>query len=246
MSTFLDKIKSNRNVNVKFLGVLFGTIAILALTKYFHDSSYVQHVFQTIDELGIWAPFIYVLLYVLMSGIFMPSIVFKVFAGTIFGVFMGIIWVSLASSISSLIKFLLARYFLQDKIHQKIQKNEGMRRLDALIERDGWKMLLLLRNVPVANSMFLNYICGVTQMKVRDFVVASFIGRLPTTFLYVYLGYLVGYSSGIDGTNDTRVTFEWILLWIGLLASVALTYYVIYISKKLVQEESSVEESFQN
>ncbi len=235
MKSVLSKLYSKDNL--KFVLILLATVGLVLITKYFQGNVYVQAMFERIDGLGIWAPLLYILLYVCMSGIFMPSIVFKVFAGTIFGVFFGVLWVSIASTISSLIKFLLARYFLQEKINRRIQNNPSMRKMDMMIERDGWKILLLLRNVPVANSLFLNYICGVTKMPVWDFVFGSFVGRLPTSFLYVYLGYLVGYSAGIDGTNETRVTFEWILLWVGLLATVALSYYVIYISRKMVQED---------
>ena len=236
MSSLIQKIKGEDNLILKCLIVGGFAFLVVWLTKSLQGSAIVQQMFERIDSLGFWAPILYISVYILMSGIFMPSIVFKVFAGTIFGVAYGILWVSVASTISSFLKFLLARYFFKDSINKKIDSNEKMKKIDQLIEKDGWKMLLLLRNIPVANSMFLNYICGVTKMSSRDFVVASFIGRLPTTFLYVYLGFLVGYSSGIDSANETRITFEWVMLWFGLLASIGLAYYVIYVSKKLVDE----------
>lgn len=235
-SKLIAKIRGADDIHLKCLGAGLVVLCLWMFTKNVQGSHLIQQFFAYIQKLGLWAPVLYVALYILMSGIFLPSIVFKVFAGTVFGVFQGVLWASVAACISSWIKFLLARYFFRDSVNKKIQASERWRRLDLLIEKEGWKILLLLRNIPVGNALFLNYVCGVTKMPSRDFVLASFIGRLPTTFLYVYLGYLVGYTSGIDGANATRVTFEWVLLWIGLLATVGLTYYVIYISKKLLNE----------
>lgn len=237
--SLITKIRGSQDINLKCLVVGIFSLLVVWLAKQLEGNIYIQQLFTRIDHLGFWTPVLFILLYILMSGVFIPSVVFRVFAGTIFGVFQGVLWVSIGATISSYIKFLLARYLFQDTINKKIQNNESLKKMDELIKKDGWKMLLLLRNIPVANAMFLNYICGVTKMPSRDFVLASFVGRLPTTFLYVYLGYLVGYTSGIDGANQTRVTFEWVLLWAGLLASIGLTYYGIYISKKIVTEDLS-------
>lgn len=239
ISSLITRIRGDQDVNLKCLAVGLSSLLVVWLAKHFQGNVYIQQLFDRIDHLGFWTPVFFVVLYIFMSGIFIPSVVFRVFAGTIFGVFQGVLLVSIGATISSYIKFLMARYLFQDTINRKIQNNESLKKLDDLIEKDGWKMLLLLRNIPVANAMFLNYICGVTKMSSRDFILASFIGRLPTTFLYVYLGYLVGYTSGIDGADQTRITFEWVMLWAGLLASVGLTYYVIYISKKMVSEDLS-------
>lgn len=235
-SELIAKIRGTDDTNLKCLGAGLIVLGVYLFSKNLQGSAIVQQFFENIRSLGWWAPLLYVVLYILMSGVFLPSAVFKVFAGTVFGVFQGVLVASLAACISSYIKFLLARYFFRDSINRKIQRNPKWQRLDRLIEREGWKMLLMLRNIPVGNALFLNYVCGVTKMPSRDFVLASFVGRLPQTFVYVYLGYLVGYSSGIDGANPTRVTFEWVLLWMGLLATVGLTYYVIYISKKLLED----------
>lgn len=232
----LEKIRGTDDIHLKCVGAGLLVLGVYLFSKNVQGAAIVQQFFEGVRNMGWWAPVLYVLLYILMSGIFLPSIVFKVFAGTAFGIFHGVILASVAACISSYIKFLLARYFFQDSINKKIKANAKWQRLDMLIEKEGWKMLLLLRNIPVGNALFLNYVCGVTKISSKDFVLASFIGRLPTTFVYVYLGYIVGYSSGIDGANPTRVTFEWVLLWIGLLATVGLTYYVIYISKKILEE----------
>ncbi|MCA9402809.1 MAG: TVP38/TMEM64 family protein [Candidatus Omnitrophica bacterium] len=232
----IARLRGPDDINLKCLGAGLIVLGVYLFSKYLQDSELVRQFFENIRSLGWWAPVLYVVLYIVMSGVILPSAVFKVFAGTVFGVFQGVLVASLAACISSYIKFLLARYFFRDTINKKIQANPKWKRLDLLIEKEGWKILMLLRNIPVGNALFLNYVCGVTKMPSRDFVVASFVGRLPQTFVYVYLGYLVGYTSGIDGTNPTRVTFEWILLWMGLLATVGVTYYVVYISKKLLED----------
>ncbi|MBZ0167028.1 MAG: VTT domain-containing protein [Candidatus Omnitrophica bacterium] len=235
-SKLIAKIRGADDIHLKSVGAALIVLVLWIFSKNLQGNVFIQEFFASIQQLGLWAPVLYVVFYILLSGILLPSVVFKIFAGTVFGVFHGVLLASVAACISSWIKFLFARYFFQESISKKIQASAKWRRLDRLIEREGWKMLLLLRNIPAGNALFLNYLCGVTKMSSRDFVLSSFVGRLPTTFLYVYLGYLVGYSSGIDGANPTRVTFEWVLLGVGLLATVALTYYVIHLSKKLLDD----------
>jgi len=233
-----EKIKGEDNLHFKAIFFLATMALILGLSKLYHGNIYLQQLMNRLDGLGVWwAPIVYIGMYILMSGIFFPSIVFKVLAGTLFGIFGGVVFASIAATISSLIKFSLARYFFRETISKRIYRNETLKTIDYAIKEDGWKVLLLLRNIPVFNSMFLNYLCGVSKIRMRDFVTASFIGRLPTTLMYVYLGYLAGYVSGIKRVDQAQINYEWILLWIGLCASVGLAYYVIYLSKKIFNEK---------
>lgn len=72
--------------------------------------------------------------------------------------------------------------------------------IDAAIAEHGFKIVLLLRLSPVFPFNLLNYALGLTRVQVRDYVLASFIGMLPGTALYVYLGSLVTRASELIHT----------------------------------------------
>lgn len=236
MDELWEKIKGEDNIHLKLIVSVVVIGFIFVSVHLFQGNVVVQEFFGQVEQSGWKAPFIYTLLYILISGILIPSIVFKIFAGTLFGILEGVLVISVASTISSMIKFLLARYFFRQTISKKVNRKQNLKAIDSLIERDGWKVLVLLRNVPVINGMFLNYICGVTKMSLNHFVWASFLGRLPTTFMYVYLGYLVGYTSGLETKTGVQTTMEWAMLFIGLAATIGVSYYVFHLSKKILSE----------
>lgn len=234
ISTFL---KSKIFKKLLICGLLFLGIIILSVALKNHINFEVLT--ADIKSLGIWGPIFYALLYVTISGVLIPSILFKVFAGVFFGIIEGIVIITIASTISSLIKFLFARYLFRNEILKKINQNPKWQQIDQLIEKDGWKVLILLRNIPVANALFLNYICGVTKISAFEFSWASLVGRLPATTLYVYFGYLTGHTAGLTPSNLTpsigaidTAAGQWIL-WLGLISTIAFSFYAIHLSKKL-------------
>ena len=131
------EFKNIKNLNFKAMVFALMLLIVVVLTKSVMNPAYMEQLVTGIDQLGVWAPVLYVGLYILISGILLPSIVFKVFAGTLFGVFYGVVFASIAATISSLIKFLLARYFFKDAIMQKINSSERSLKIDKLIEKKG-------------------------------------------------------------------------------------------------------------
>ena len=132
--------------------------------------------------------------------------------------------------------FRILKYFFKDRIQKKINKNEKLAAIDDLIEKDGWKMLMMLRNVPIINSMFLNYICGITKMTFSRFAIASLIGRLPTSIMYVYIGYMARYAYGMQRADYTHV--DRYIIYLGLFAAVGSTLYLIYLCKKTLKKKA--------
>ena len=62
--------------------------------------------------------------------------------------------------------------------------------MDEAVGREGFKIVALLRLSPLFPFSVLNYALGLTRVRLRDFVLASWLGMLPGTALYVYLGSL--------------------------------------------------------
>ena len=79
---------------------------------------------------------------------------------------------------------------------------------------------------PVFPFNLLNYAFGLTQVRVLDYVLASWAGTLPGTILYVYLGSLAGDLTRVAISGANRSPAEWLLYAVGLLATVAVAVYV--------------------
>jgi pyruvate/2-oxoglutarate dehydrogenase complex dihydrolipoamide dehydrogenase (E3) component/uncharacterized membrane protein YdjX (TVP38/TMEM64 family) len=129
----------------------------------------------------------YFALYIAATALSIPgAIILTLGAGALFGVIEGSILVSFASSIGASLAFLTARFLLRDGA---LARFPGLfARIDQGIARDGALYLLSLRLAPVVPFVAVNLLAGLTQLSLRRFYLASQIGMLPATLIYVNAG----------------------------------------------------------
>ena len=103
------------------------------------------------------------------------------------------------------------------------------------VARGGWKIVGLLCLSPVVPFNVLNYAFGVTRVSLRDYVIASWIGMMPGTLLYVYLGSVAGDLAGAGG-RASRTPAEWAFYAVGLVATIAVTVFVTRLARRALAE----------
>ena len=96
--------------------------------------------------------------------------------------------------------------------------------------------MALTRLSPVFPFNLLNYAFGLTQVRVRDYVIASWAGTLPGTILYVYLGSLAGDLTRVATGGAKRSPAQWLLYAVGLLATIAVAIYVTRVSNRALKQ----------
>ncbi|MBU6430416.1 MAG: VTT domain-containing protein, partial [Cyanobacteria bacterium REEB65] len=101
------------------------------------------------------------------------------------------------------------------------------------VAAEGWKIVLLTRLSPVFPFNLLNYAFGITEVSLKDYFFASWIGMLPGTILYVYAGSLAGDLAAL-GRGRARGPLEWTFYAIGLAATVAVTLYITRVARKAI------------
>jgi uncharacterized membrane protein YdjX (TVP38/TMEM64 family) len=104
---------------------------------------------------------------------------------------------------------------------------------------EGWKIVFLTRLSPVFPFTLLNYAFGLTRVKLSHYVLASWIGMIPGTVMYVYLGSLVNVGAG----HRQRTTGEWVLYGVGLLATIVVTIFVTRVARKALEKKISSSET---
>jgi uncharacterized membrane protein YdjX (TVP38/TMEM64 family) len=117
-------------------------------------------------------------------------------------------------------------------VASKIQKHPKFKAIDQAVANEGLKIVCLTRLSPVFPFNLLNYAYGVTQVRLRDYVLASWIGMLPGTLMYVYVGSLAGDLATLGAGGRGKTAWEWALYVIGLLATVVVTAFVTHIARK--------------
>lgn len=161
------------------------------------------------------APLAFIALHIAASLLFVPRTLLAFGAGLVFGMWWGALWAALGSLLGAVAGFLVARY-----IHSGLAERAGWARYAGLLSRagnGGWRMVAVLRLVPVIPHSLTNYVLGLTGVRLGDYALGSLLGQLPLTIAYADLGAAGGRA--LLGTGDWRREILWPSL-IGLSALV--------------------------
>lgn len=161
----------------------------------------------------------YALVYLVAGLLMLPAGPITVGAGHAFGPVVGVLVAAPATCVASCLPFLLGRTLLRGVVARRLARVGEWPIIAEAIRRSGFQVVALLRATPVVPFPVLNYVVGVTPLRLRDFAAGSFVGMLPGTILYAWLGSLL---------PDPRQAVQGLRLdsW-GLLAGLAVLTAVV-------------------
>ena len=212
------------------LGLLSGLVAlgllVYVLVPGFYDDMWelilsgdVQRMAEVLQSYGPWAMVISFFLDVLINALgFLPSIFFSTANGLLFGVVPGIIISWLAETVGVVLSFMIMRYILRDTAHKVIEKSEFLLKVDDFSGKNGLVMMLFARSIPYFPSGIITALGAISQISLRDYIIANLIGKFPSTALEV----IVGHDAVLLQDNLGRLTIVilvasvlYFLLWKG-------------------------------
>jgi uncharacterized membrane protein YdjX (TVP38/TMEM64 family) len=215
-------------------------LAYLAV-KLFVAEDLLRNVLRWIGRLGPVGPLIFIGIYIIAPVLFVPGIILSIGAGTVFGLLAGSIYVSIGATLGATAAFLVGRYIARDLIASKLQGDARFRAIDRAVAREGWKIVGLARLSPFFPFNLLNYAFGLTDISLRDYFFATWVGMIPGIITYVYLGSLAGDVALIGSRPVPHTAAHWAFEVGGFAASVAVAVYVTYIASRALRERTSVE-----
>lgn len=224
-------------IGIAWLSGLLGKISIWVKDVLVDSLKYIE----ALD--GPTAALTFVGLYIAATVLFVPGLLITMAAGLLFGPIKGTVLVSVASVVGASLAFLIGRYLARSWISKKTENSPRFRSIDEAIGKEGSKIVFLLRLSPIFPYNLLNYALGLTRVKFGSYVLASWIGMLPGTLMYVYLGSLAGNIASLaTGTGSEKSATQWVLFGVGLLATIAVTVYVTRIAKRALNAELETED----
>lgn len=194
-------------------------VALLSAAWFLPLGEALDRVSARVETMGALGPLAFGTFYVVAALALVPGSAITLAVGALFGVVKGTVVVSLASTTTAALAFLLARTLLRSRVEQLARRSRAFRAVDEAIEEGGWKVVGLLRLSPVVPFNALNYLLGLTAVPFVPAVLVSWIAMLPATVLFVYFG-----AIGRDvASGSARTPAEWALLGVGLAATLAVT-----------------------
>ena len=212
------------------LGLLSGLVTlgllVYVLVPGFYDDMWelilsgdVQRMAEVLQSYGPWAMVISFALDVLINALgFLPSIFFSTANGLLFGVVPGIIISWLAETVGVVLSFMIMRYILRDTAHKVIEKSEFLLKVDDFSGKHGLVMMLFARSIPYFPSGIITALGAISQISLRDYIIANLIGKFPSTALEVIVGHdtvLLQDNLGRLAVVVLIATVIYFLLWKG-------------------------------
>ena len=202
-------------------------IGIILCQIQFNLIQTIPKIIQWIESLGIIGMSLFVLVYILACIFLIPGSPLTVGAGAVFGVWTGLILVSVGSTLGAVAAFLISRDLARGFIEKKIDKSHKFSAMDMAIKREGWKIIFLARLSPIIPFFLLNYALGLTKIRLRTYIISSWAGMIPGTVLYTYIG-----SLGKTILTTENSLTDWVILGVGLIATVSVTLIISKIAKR--------------
>lgn len=219
--------KKERYIQLGLLGALvaLGVLVHILVPGFYDDmwelviSGDVNRMAEVLQSYGPWAMVISFVLDVLINALgFLPSIFFSTANGLLFGVVPGIIISWLAETVGVVLSFMIMRYILRDTAHKVIEKSEFLLKVDDFSGKNGLAVMLFARTIPYFPSGVITALGAISQISLRDYIIANLIGKFPSTALEV----IVGHDAVLLQDNLGRLTIVivaatvvYFLLWKG-------------------------------
>jgi uncharacterized membrane protein YdjX (TVP38/TMEM64 family) len=182
---------------------LAAIVYVSPLRQIFHPASLAATKAWVLAQ-GPWAPLVFVLLTAIAVAAGLSRLLMAVLGGAMFGWFAGGIWALLGTLVGCWITFTYARWLGYEWIQARI--GPRLSRLNETFRSHGLLMTFVLRCVPVGNCYAMNLILACSPISRRAFLLGTFPGLLPTTFIYALLG------SAADGSVLVRVATASLML----------------------------------
>jgi pyruvate/2-oxoglutarate dehydrogenase complex dihydrolipoamide dehydrogenase (E3) component/uncharacterized membrane protein YdjX (TVP38/TMEM64 family) len=226
-------------------------VAVIATLWLLPLRQYVTNVLLWTEGLGPWGPVALALFYIVACVAFLPGSIITLGAGLLFGVWTGFITVWVGANLGACAAFLVGRTLARDRVAKKVAGNRKFAAIDRAVGQEGFKIVFLLRLSPVFPFNLLNYALGLTNVPFSKYALASLIGMIPGTLLYVYIGSAARSLAEVAAGNVQGGVASKVFFLVGLVVTFLVVLLVTRVARRSLaaaeaeqaREEKTTEES---
>jgi uncharacterized membrane protein YdjX (TVP38/TMEM64 family) len=154
---------------------------------------------------------LFVLLYITVTALSVPgAIVLTLGGGFLYGTAPATLYVNLGATAGAVLAFLSARYLLGQQLQNKYQVQ--LDRFNREMEAEGWRYLLFLRLIPIFPFFLINFLSGLTRVRLRTFAWTTALGIIPGTAVFAYAGRQIGSIDSPADILSPKVVMAFVLL----------------------------------
>lgn len=215
--------------------LLFGTIVVAFITLPVEKilKAFLLWVKQ---DLGPWGPLVLAVAYIPLTVLAVPASVLTLGGGYLFGLPVGFFADSIGATLGATAAFLLGKTIGRSYVISKLKNYPKFQAVAFAIQKSGFKIVLLLRLVPLLPFNMLNYLLSVTPIRVGEYIFATWLGMMPITFALVYVGTTLKDLSDVTHGWGEISTTRWVFIACGFLLSAIVIWYLTRIAKASLEK----------
>jgi len=233
---------ASKSAIIRLIVLIAIVIALFLAMEFLPVQYWLRNFNDSVGQMGIAGVLIFIGVYAVATVLLAPGAILTIGAGFAFGLWKGFLAVSAGSTLGAALAFLVARFIARDKVEAIAKRNDKFRNVDNAIGKQGAKLVFLLRLSPVIPFNLSNYFYGLTGVKFWLYVLASWIGMMPGTLLYVYIGTAgkAAVSAAAGGEAMKHGWQYWTFTGVGLAVTVIVTIWVTKIARVALRRTGDV------
>jgi len=211
---------------------VIGFVALIVAWLLLPMDEWLQHFSRWAQGLGTMGIVLVSIAYVICTILLVPGVALTLAVAVAYG------WWALAicffgGMTAALISFLIGRYLARDRVKRFLDRYPTLKAIDTVTYEESFKTIVLSRLTPVTPFAVENYAFGVTGVRLVPFLVATAVGIIPGTVQNVWIGVI-----GRTAAEGAAGAMNWILLIIGLGATVVLTVWMTKQAKLRMKQQA--------
>lgn len=206
--------KEPRRWVLRFLPLFILAVGVLAFV-YFKGASYLsmealrenrQLLLSLVADHGILAQLGYVLLYIIATAFSLPvGAILTITAGFLFGPVIGTVIVLIGATLGALCIFQAVRMGVGESLTRGT--DTWVARMRTGFQQNAFSYLLMLRLIPIFPFALVNLVPALLGVSTSTYIIATFIGIIPGSLVYVLLGNGLGAIFAAGGTANLGLIF---------------------------------------
>ncbi len=194
-----------------FLALLIVLICSLSPLKELFDEAFIV---TQLHKFGGYSALIFILIYILVTLLGLPSNVMTVAGGAVFGLLWGSLYSIVGATLGAVGAFWVARHLLHRWAKRYLGQHPALSRFDRAISHNSFSFILAVRFTPISPFSLVNFLFGLTSVNLKPYIIGTFLGIIPSTLAYAWLG--VTGSEAFHGGD--RLPFAIALTFLTLLS----------------------------
>ncbi|MEM7756532.1 MAG: TVP38/TMEM64 family protein [Cyanobacteria bacterium P01_A01_bin.40] len=206
----------------KFLALVATSILILLLCFFTPLKAVFNPILfkSFIGQYEGYVEIIFIAIYTALTIIGVPGTVLTIVGGCLFGIWYGTVISVISATSGALCAFWTARYLFHQSAQRRFSRSKRLTRFQGAVLEQPFFFVLTTRLIPISPYNLVNYLFGLTSINWADYTLATFIGVIPGSFVYSW----IGKSGEIAMAGGDRLSFFLALTFLALLSVIPLVY----------------------